>query len=147
MDRSEFLSKLGVGLAVVCAGCSIAGCGSSKGNDPAPAKPPTPAAGSGTLFNLDLTNTLVNIGDSTTSDGVIVVRLAAANVATSFTAVQVACTHQGTTIGYNAAQGIFICPLHGSEFSKGGQVLQGPAAKALQQYTVTVVNDSLTVSA
>jgi cytochrome b6-f complex iron-sulfur subunit len=148
MERGEFLSKLGIGVIAVCAGCGIASCSSSaKNSDPAPAQPTPPAAGSGNLFSADLNSELLNIGDSKIVKNVILVRLAAGNASNSFTAVQVICTHQGATIGYNANQGIFICPSHGSEFSKTGQVVQGPATAPLQRYTVTVNNNALTVSA
>jgi Rieske Fe-S protein len=99
------------------------------------------------LFTIDLGSQLTNIGDSAASKGVIVVRLAAGNTAASFTAVQVACTHEGTAIGYNEAQQRFICPAHGSEFSNSGSVLVGPAALPLREYTVAVDNTTLTVSA
>lgn len=151
MERAEFLSKFGLGLAAVCAGCSLASCG-SKSSDPSPgggtvggALPP-PVSGSGNLFTVDLSGKLMNIGDSVVSNGVIVVRLASGNLPASFTAVQVACTHQGTAIAYNQGEHRFICPAHGSEFSDSGQVLAGPAALALHVYTVSVDNTMLTVS-
>jgi cytochrome b6-f complex iron-sulfur subunit len=48
MERHEFLAKLGISMAAVCAGCSLVGCG-SKGSDPGPSTgggvtPPTRAA-------------------------------------------------------------------------------------------------------
>lgn len=148
MERSEFLSKMGVGLVAVCAGCSLISCGGgSKNSDPTPAPgPQPPPGGGGALLTADLNTELLNIGDAKLKAGVIVVRLAAGTVPASFTAVQSACTHQGATIGYNNGQGIFICPSHGSEFSKTGQVVQGPAALPLHVYTVTITNNTLTVS-
>jgi len=150
MERGEFLSKLGMGLVVVCAGCGLASCG-SKGSDPSPSGnpgggSPPPAMGSGNLFTLDLSSQLQNVGESIVQKGVIVVRLAAGDTADAFTAVQVACTHQGTSINYNTSQKIFICPNHGSEFSQHGAVLLGPAVLPLQQYTVTISGTQLTVS-
>jgi Rieske Fe-S protein len=151
MERQEFLSKLGIGLIAACAGCSLVSCGGSgKSSDPGPSTgggAPHPTPGSGNIFTADLSSQLSNIGDSIVQQGVILVRIAAGNTAASFTAVQVACTHQGTSIGYNKGQGLFICPLHGSEFSKTGAVLQGPASSPLQEYTVVVSGTSLTVSA
>ncbi|MDB5134092.1 MAG: Rieske 2Fe-2S protein [Mucilaginibacter sp.] len=148
MERNEFLSKLGIGLVVVCTGCSLVSCGGSKGGNPTPVGgTPAPAKGSGNLFSVDLASELINIGDSKVVQGVIIVRIANGDVESAFTAVQVACTHQGTAINYNTGQGIFICPLHGSEFSKNGQVLLGPAALPLQKYNVTITNNTLTVSA
>jgi cytochrome b6-f complex iron-sulfur subunit len=148
MERHEFLSKLGLGLVVVCTGCSLVSCG-SKGSDPGPSTgggAPHPPQGSGNLFMVDLSSQLANIGDSTVSNGVILVRIAAGNTADAFTAVQVACTHQGASINYNSGQGIFICPLHGSEFSKSGAVILGPASSPLQKYNVTINGNTLTVS-
>jgi Rieske Fe-S protein len=150
MQRAEFISKLGIGLIAACAGCSLASC-SSKGSNPSPVvvggAPNPPSAGSGNLFTVDLSSQLTNIGDSMVQNGVIIVRIAADNTVSSFTAVQVACTHQGTAIAYNEGQGIFICPAHGSEFSKTGQVLVGPAAIPLHQYAVKIDSNTLTVSA
>jgi cytochrome b6-f complex iron-sulfur subunit len=147
MERAEFISKLGLGVAVVCAGCSLASCG-SKGNDPSPStdNAPSPPTQTGPLFTVDLSSQLTSVGDSMVSNGVIIVRIATGNAAASFTAVQVACTHEGAAINYNESQGIFICPRHGSEFSKTGAVVLGPAASPLHQYTVTVDITTLTVS-
>lgn len=147
MERDEFLKKLGIGMLAVCAGCGIAACGSKVVDGSTPTQPGGPAKGSGTLFTADLNNEIKNVGDSKVSSGVILVRIAAGNTASAFTAVQVACTHEGTSINYNNAQGIFICPNHGSEFNKNGAVLLGPAAVALQQYVVSVNGAALTVTA
>lgn len=144
MERSEFLSKLGIGVAAVCVGCAFGSC--SKSGDATPGTQ-APAAGSGTVFTADLNTELTGIGQTKTANGVILVRLAAGNVVSSFTAVQVACTHQGTAINYNTTQGIFICPNHGSEFGTGGNVILGPAATALQKYTVSISGSTLTVTA
>ena len=150
MERGEFISKFGLGLVAVCAGCGLASCG-SKGNDASPVvvggAPTPPTTGSGNLFTLDLGSQLTNAGDSIVQNGVIVVRLDVGNSVSSFTAVQVACTHQGTAIAYNESQHRFICPAHGSEFSNSGQVLVGPAVLPLHEYTVTINNSTLTVSA
>jgi cytochrome b6-f complex iron-sulfur subunit len=149
MERDEFLSKLGIGVLALCAGCGIASCG-SKSNDPSPSggggsnPPPT---GSGTVFTADLNTELSAIGASKVGGGVILVRIASGNIASSFTAVQVACTHEGTSIAYNAAQSKFICPLHGSEFGQSGTVLTGPAVSALKKYTVSISGSTLSVIA
>jgi len=147
MERHEFLSKLGIGLVVACAGCSLVSCGSKSSDPSVGGAPPPPTKGTGRLFTVDLSSQLSNIGESVITDGVIVVRLAAGSEEDAFTAVQVSCTHRGTAIGYNAGQGIFICPAHGSEFSKTGAVVMGPASAALQQYKVDVDGTQLTVSA
>lgn len=147
MERNEFLSKLGIGVVAVCAGCALASCGGgSAGSSPSPGIPaPVPSSG-GTFLSADLGSELTNVGATKTGNGIILVRVAAGNTASSFTAVQIACTHEGTSIGYNTGQGIFICPLHGSEFDKNGTVILGPAATNLKHYTVSITGTALTVS-
>lgn len=147
MERDEFLKKLGIGVLAVCAGCGIASCGSKVDVDHLGQTSGIPAAGSGNVFSIDLNNDIKNIGDSIKSSGIILVRLAADNIASSFTAVQLTCTHQGSSINYNSVQGIFICPNHGSEFSKNGSLLLGPAASPLHQYSVVISGSTLTVVA
>lgn len=150
MERNEFLTKFGIGLVAVCTGCALSSCGGSKSSDPSPNNTGgtgRPAAGSGPIFTADLNTELTAIGQTKTSNGVILARIAAGNTANAFTAVQVACTHEGTSINYNTGQGIFICPLHGSQFSTVGTVLMGPAAQNLQKYNISISGTTLTVSA
>ena len=146
MERQEFLAKLGISLAAVCIGCNLTSCGSDvKSDDPTP--DPDPDTGTNPIISANLDTEIKNIGDFKVAGGVILVRLAQANAADSFTAVQVACTHQGTSINYNTAQGKFICPNHFSEFSSAGAVLKGPAVTALKKYTVAITGNALTVTA
>lgn len=42
------------------------------------------------------------------------------------------CTHLGCLIN-NSLNDVFICPCHGSKFSSDGEVLKGPAMKALNE--------------
>lgn len=141
MERQEFLAKLGITLAAVCTGCSLVSCGSNPKNED-----PTPT-GDGNIFTTSLDTELLNVGDSKVSNGVILARTAAGNTADAFSAVQVACTHEGTFINYNNAAGLYICPLHGSKFSKEGFVLMGPAVSSLKKYNVVITGTSLAVRA
>ena len=148
MERKEFITKLGMGLAAVCAGCALASCGSApKSDDPKPNTGNNNNPGSGQqYFSVNLDNDLKNPGEFQVNSGIILVRLAAGNTADAFTAVQVACTHQGTSINYNLGQGKFICPNHGSQFANNGAVLLGPATLPLKEYNVNIAGNILTVS-
>ncbi len=46
------------------------------------------------------------------------------------------CTHLGCTLSYHEASRTLECPCHQSQFSITGQVLKGPAQKALTLFTV-----------
>ena len=138
MHRKDFISTVGFSVAAVCTGC-LAACSKSNSITAAPAP-------SGVNFNIDLSTGLLNVGDAKQSSGVLVVRLATGNTASSFTAVQVACTHEGTSINYNPLLNEFVCPLHGSIFTTSGAVVQGPAASPLKKYTIVVTNSTLNVT-
>jgi Rieske Fe-S protein len=49
------------------------------------------------------------------------------------------CTHNGCTVGWDAAAEQLLCPCHGSRFDPAdGTVLQGPARQPLPPVAVTV---------
>jgi cytochrome b6-f complex iron-sulfur subunit len=127
MNRSEFLQLMGTGTLLACAGCSLVSCSSS--DDPSPGSNNNPVD-----FSLDLSlapnSALTNVGGSLSTNGIIIARLSS----TDFTAVDRACTHQGTLIDFRPASSDFLCPNHGSQFSSIGAVTKGPATRALRRY-------------
>lgn len=133
MDRKEFLTLTGMSLgAFVLATCGV-GC--KKEEEETASK----------NFTLDLNASanaaLKTNGGSIVNDGVIVARTNSGN----YIAVAAACTHQGTTINYEAANSRFKCPNHGAVFNESGGVVSGPAGKALTQYKTELNGTSLRV--
>jgi cytochrome b6-f complex iron-sulfur subunit len=57
------------------------------------------------------------------------------STATTFTALSMICTHQGSTI--NIAGNGFICPNHGAQFSKTGSWAGGQPTSGLQSFGTT----------
>lgn len=63
----------------------------------------------------------------------------------AFTVIDGVCTHEGCTItGANDTQ--YVCPCHGSRYSRNGQVQEGPARSNLRQYTNSFANGVVTIS-
>lgn len=134
MDRKDFISQVGLGVAAVlipaCIG-GLAGCKKKSEDPPAPVD-----------FTVD-----VSAGPLASNGGFIVqntVIVARTNTGT-FIAVAAKCTHQGTTINYNAGGNNFICPNHQSHFDSEGKVTQGPATSNLVKYNTTLTGSSLRV--
>lgn len=55
------------------------------------------------------------------------------------------CTHQGCQVEYITKSHKFICPCHGSEYNKTGEVLKGPALLPLQRLEYKVIDNILFV--
>jgi Rieske Fe-S protein len=64
--------------------------------------------------------------------------------AESYTALWMKCTHQGTEL--HAFGDRLQCPAHGSEFTKDGQVQNGPAADPLRTFPVVVAGNALKIN-
>lgn len=61
------------------------------------------------------------------------------------TALTTICTHQTCTVS-NASANVYTCPCHGSQFDPSGNVVRGPAASPLRQYSSALVNNVLTIN-
>jgi thiosulfate dehydrogenase [quinone] large subunit len=59
-----------------------------------------------------------------------------------FVAYDAVCPHAGCTVGYYAANHVFACPCHGSQFQlETGAVMNGPAPHGLHKLTVVEGSD------
>ena len=57
-----------------------------------------------------------------------------------FIALSLRCTHLGCSITWEEAKKRFVCPCHSSAFDINGEVLNPPAARALDYYPVLIEN-------
>ncbi len=141
MQRKEFLDKLSGGLAFTCVSCMMAAC--SKDSNTSGDNSNTP--GDTILLNINLSTQLLAVKDFISSKGIIVVRIADGNSASSFVAFFNACTHEGAAVEYDADTNGFICPRHFATFSISGAVTGAPAPAPLTARTVAVSGSTLTV--
>ena len=56
------------------------------------------------------------------------------------------CTHASCTIGGFSSSGISTCQCHGSMFNTNGNVVNGPAAIPLNQYSATISEDIVIIT-
>lgn len=62
-----------------------------------------------------------------------------------FLALYRKCTHLGCAVQWDQANGVFMCPCHASAFEQEGTVLNPPAPRPLDRFTVTIENGEVLV--
>jgi Rieske Fe-S protein len=65
---------------------------------------------------------------------------------TAFTVLTAVCTHEGCTVDSFNGQ-LYTCPCHGSKYTTGGAVANGPANRALNVFPSTLSGTTLTFNA
>jgi cytochrome b6-f complex iron-sulfur subunit len=149
MERKEFLNKLTGGMALTCVACMMEACSkegtSGGGSNSGGTNPGGGTGGTTVLLTVNLSTQLLNVGDFISDNGVIVVRIAAGNTVTSFTALTNACPHAGYAVTYVKSNNTFNCALHGSNFNGDGSLKNGPANTGLTQKKVEISGTTLTV--
>lgn len=134
MDRKEFLELVGKGtVSAFLIGC-IGACSKSS-----------PVSSTGAKVDLTLDITSSQYSALQTDGGFVYVQniIVAKTIQGNYVAVSAICTHQGGIVQYVNSNNSFYCPVHGSDFSTSGAVLQGPAVVALTQYKTVLNGNSL----
>ena len=55
-----------------------------------------------------------------------------------FYALSAVCTHLGCIANWKPEEGIVACPCHGSKFDRDGNVIAGPAPRALPRFSLSL---------
>ncbi len=140
MEREEFLKSFGLSLALICSGSCFSGCSKDKNEGLA----------SGTKVSVDLATQLKTIGSQTSTNGILIFRIAEGNLSSSFVATQKLCPHENGNLNWIQADNKIVCDKHSAKFSTSGSVLSGPSVggsvSPLKTYPVTIVGTTLTVT-
>lgn len=60
-------------------------------------------------------------------------------------ALYMVCTHLGCLYKWEASNGRFECPCHGSKFTHDGHYIEGPAPRSLDMFEITIEGDQVVV--
>ena len=88
---------------------------------------------------------LDNVGGAALVESVAGVYLLSRSATNAFMAVDAICSHESCTI--TGADGdAYVCPCHGSRYSRTGRVLEGPAKASLRQFATTFADGVVTIA-
>jgi cytochrome b6-f complex iron-sulfur subunit len=152
--RREFCAdatRAGASAAFAAALASLThGCGGGGSPSAPSSAPPLPTviatlAGGTLSVTVDAGSPLAGVGGAALVVSAAGRFLAAHIAQDTFVALTAVCTHEACVItGF--AGGRYVCPCHGSNFDTSGQVLQGPATRALRQYATSFAGGVLTIT-
>ena len=135
MKRRRFVA------AAAATAAGALGCGGGGGSSPTgPAATPTPAASSSPEVRLPLMNVGETVAAQASLVSGLVTPIAVTRLSeTEVTAVSRVCTHQACTVGLPATPGaVMECPCHGSQYRANGQLVRGPAPRALAAFPAVI---------
>ena len=126
---------------------TFAGCGGGGSSPSSPSAPPTAPPISG-----EIRVPLMGVGETVTASANLVgglqTPLAVTRVSqTEVVAVSRICTHMSCTVNLpTSSGGTLDCPCHGSRFRTTGQVVNGPAARALFQFPARIQGNEVIIT-
>jgi Rieske Fe-S protein len=126
---------------------ALAGCGGGGSSPSSPSTPPTPPPITG-----EIRVPLMGVGETVSASANLVgglqTPLAVTRVSqTEVVAISRVCTHEGCTVNLPTSAGATLdCPCHGSRFRTTGQVVNGPAARALFQFPARIQGNEVIVT-
>ena len=88
---------------------------------------------------------LASEGGAALVDSVAGVFLLARTGTDTFTAVEGICTHEGCKVT-DADGDNYVCPCHGSRYTRSGQVVRGPAVASLRRYTTSFTDGVVAIA-
>jgi Rieske Fe-S protein len=135
--------------SLAAVGGVLQACGGSSPTSPSVNAPSLPIINSSVIngaitLTLDASSPLSAVGGTLVraSNNELLVSRTGQTAAVSLTAI---CTHEACTVtGF--LDGKYVCPCHGSQYSTEGNVLTGPATRALRQFATTVSGSTLTIT-
>ncbi|HEU5258982.1 MAG TPA: Rieske 2Fe-2S domain-containing protein [Vicinamibacterales bacterium] len=148
VSRRQFCA----GACQVASGATLATLFSACGGSPtSPSRPaamlsvvPGRFAGSGVQVTV-AGSPLDNVGGAALVESTAGVFLVSRTNASAFMAVDATCSHESCTVT-GADGNIYVCPCHGSRYSRTGQVLEGPAKASLRQFNTTFADGVVTIA-
>jgi cytochrome b6-f complex iron-sulfur subunit len=88
---------------------------------------------------------LADAGGAALIESTAGVFLLARTSANAFSAVDAICSHESCTIT-GADGATYVCPCHGSRYSRSGLVVAGPAKASLRQFPTTFTDGVVTIA-
>jgi Rieske Fe-S protein len=88
---------------------------------------------------------LTEVGGAALVDSNAGAFLLARTGANTFVAVDATCSHESCTITGSDGN-VYVCPCHGSRYSRTGQVVNGPAQASLRQFATTFADGVVSIA-
>ncbi len=139
IDRKEFLQKAGAAALLTSMGISLISCGDDDDTS-------TPDVGGDTGITFDISSGVFQSLQAEDAwllhpvENILIV-----NVAGSLRAFTSVCTHSACTRDWAFTGELARCTCHGSEFDNRGQVVTGPANRALAEFSVSQDGNIVTI--